>query len=170
MKVWHILKRVNFKSLWQLAVLSIQHPYHLYPTYRATKECMRISTLHFGRDHYRNTPANAFRHALWNYLIAYYCAKRGTPPAKALKWTKAITDWHENAFVNSEPARSMDFHNNEIGRMLYLEHHAENMETIMQLLLDKTNEAVQVTKAAPIPTAGGPLVFLFPTEEPKSAT
>lgn len=170
MKVWNTLKRVNFKSLWQLIALSITYPHFIYPTFMATKECMRVSTMYFGREHYRNTPANAFRHALWNYLIAAYCARRSTNKSKILKWTKTITDWYENAFMNSELARSMDFHNNEIGRMLYLEHHSKNLETNMQLLLDKTNEAVHINKAAPIPTAAGQLVFLYRPEEPKSAT
>jgi len=34
---------------------------------------MQIATLNFGRKHYQNGQANAFRHALWNVLIAQKC-------------------------------------------------------------------------------------------------
>lgn len=163
MKVWHTLKRVNFKSLWQLVRLAIPNVYFLHPTYLATKECMRVSTKHFGREHYRNTPANAFRHALWNYLIAHYCAKRSTNKSKVLKWTKAITDWHENAFLNRELPRLMDFHNNEIGRRLYLEHPSKERERVIKLLLVKTSTAIQINKEDGISGAIIELVYLCPS-------
>lgn len=163
MKVWHTLKRINFKSLWQLIGLAIPHIYFLYPTYLATKECMRVSTKHFGREHYRNTPANAFRHALWNYLIAHYCAKRSTNQPKILKWTKAITDWHENAFLNRELPRLMDLHNNKIGRTVYLEHPSKEREPVIELLLIKTSAAIQINKMDDISAATKELVYLCPS-------
>lgn len=162
MNVWKTLKRVNFKSFIQLVGLTLQYVYFLYPTYLATKECMRLSTKHFGREHYRNTPANAFRHALWNYLIAHHCAKRSTNQAKVLKWTKAITDWHENAFINRKLARLMDFHNNEIGRTLYLTHYSKNIESVIKILLNKTNTAIQIKNPEAIATACNQLVYLYP--------
>jgi len=64
-----------FKSFWQLALLGIKNPFFIYPTFTATKQCLKISTEHYGRSHYQNTPANAFRHAFWNYLIAIKCTK-----------------------------------------------------------------------------------------------
>lgn len=160
MKVGNTLKRINIKSLWKLIVLSIQHPLFLYPTFLATKECMRISTLRFGREHYKNTPANAFRHAFWNYLIAYKCSKWSNKQLKILKWTEAITDWHENAFVNQELPRLMDFHNNDIGRTVYLQNTANNVDAVIQCLLKKTQNAIKVKTLEDISSASGNLVYL----------
>ncbi len=162
MKIWNTLKRINIKSSRKLLVLSIQYPHFLYPTFLATKECMRVSTLHFGREHFRNTPANAFRHALWNYLIAYYCAKWSTDKSKLLRWTKAITDWHENAFVNKKLPRLMDFHNNDVGRTVYLQNTASNVEAVIQGLMIKTRNAIQVKTLEAISSASGNLVYLYP--------
>lgn len=163
MKVLGTLKRLNAKSLWQLLSLCVRNPLFLHPTFLATKECMHISTLHYGREHYRNTPANAFRHAFWNYLIASSCAKWSNNPSKVLQWTKAITDWHENAFVNRELPRLMDLHNNEIGRTIYVYHSAEHFETIIELLRTKTRNALQVKNAEAIALAPDKLVYLYPT-------
>ena len=142
MRVWKTLKRMNAKSLWQLIGLVANSPHFLYPTLLATKQCMRVSTLHYGKEHYRNTPANAFRHAFWNYLIAHSCAKWSTDQSKVLTWTKAITDWHENAFINQELARLMDFHNNEIGRIVYIQNSSKNLDFVIKLLLTKTQKCL----------------------------
>lgn len=161
MKVWNTLKRMNTKSLWQLIRLSIQYPNFLYPTLIATKECMRVSTLHFGKEHYRNTPANAFRHAFWNYLIAHSCVRWSTNQAKVLRWTKAITDWHENAFMNRELARLMDYHNNEIGRTIYIQNSSKDMA--VELLLKRTQDAIQINCPEALFSASDHLVYLYPS-------
>ena len=163
MNIWNTLRRINTGSFWRILNLSIKHPLFLYPTLLATKECMRISTLHFDREHYRNTPANAFRHAFWNYLIAHSCAKWSTNPCKVLKWTKAITDWHENAFINRELPRLMDFHNNEIGRTLYIQNSAKNLDFVVELLLNKTKDAIQIKSPEAISSVSDNLVFLYPS-------
>lgn len=163
MKVWNTLRRINIKSLWQLIGLSVKNPLFLYPTFLATKECMRISTIHYGRAHYRNTPANAFRHAFWNYLIVCNCAKWSNNQTKVLKWSKAITDWHENTFVNRELPRLMDFHNNDIGRTVYIQNSSENLKNVIQLLLNKAKSAIQVKSPKAISSALGYLVYLYPS-------
>ncbi len=106
---------------------------------------MRIATLHYGKEHYKNTPANAFRHAFWNYLIAYNCAKWNSNSKKVLHWTKAITDWHENAFINRELPRVMDFHNNKIGRKTYVEHQGETFIKVQRYLQQMTLNSVKVS-------------------------
>ena len=88
---------------------------------------MQISTEHYIKKHYLNGRANAFRHALWNYLIAKNCSEWSKNKGKVLEWTKNITDWHEFAFPNRKLARKMDLHNNEIGRRLFLKHEKESV-------------------------------------------
>ena len=162
MNIWLTLKRIRPKSLWELTKLALKHPLFLYPTVIATKECIRISTLHYGMEHYRNTPANAFRHAFWNYLIAHKCSKWSNTQIKILLWTKAITDWHENAFVNRELPRIMDFHNNDIGRMVYVLNGTDTLDAVIQLLRNKTQNALQIKSPDSISLASDNLVYLYP--------
>ncbi|PBC74352.1 DUF6973 domain-containing protein [Fibrobacter intestinalis] len=65
-----------------------------------------------------DTRADAFRHSVWNALL---CRETGTQfddISECLGWSKDFTDAHEE---NSKAgfARSMDFHNNTIGRYRY---------------------------------------------------
>jgi hypothetical protein len=162
MKFWNTLKRVNSKSLLELMVLALKNPLFLYPTFLATASYMRISTMHYGREHYKNTPANAFRHALWNYLIAHNCSKWSSSQSNILQWTKTITDWHENAFANRELPRAMDFHNNEVGRKLYIHNSPEPLDTAIQLLSNSTQNAIQIRNPKDVSKASDLLVYICP--------
>lgn len=139
-----ILKRVNTKNILKVIFIGLGQPLFLVPTLRATKQCMKISTDHYGRLHYKNGPANAFRHALWNYLIAKKCCVWQKKPEKVMTWAKKITDWHENAFPNRELARKMDLHNNAVGRIIF-EEHIEKPETeIVEILKKMTNKSIKI--------------------------
>jgi len=124
--------------------LSITHILFTMPTFLATKQCMFLSTELYGRKHYQNGPENAFRHALWNYLIAKRCLSWRNNPSKVLRWTKRITDWHEDAFSTSTLARKMDEHNNSVGRQLF-KTHGEDQEKVMYILKRMTSESIQIT-------------------------
>lgn len=163
MKIWQTLKRINAKSFWNLLVLAVKHPLFLYPTFIATTQCMRISTLHYGRKHYRNTPANAFRHALWNYNIALECATWSKNQNKVLQWTKAITDWHENAFINRELSRAMDIHNNEIGRNIFVANKAHTLDAAIELFRDMAANSKKVEHPTEIKRFPDALVHLYET-------
>ncbi|MAU27011.1 MAG: hypothetical protein CMH48_06305 [Muricauda sp.] len=141
MKVLDILKKVRFHDLWKLAILSLKNPWFIWPTIAATKETMSVSDHYFGNLHHQNGPANAFRHALWNYLIAKKCTKWSKNNRKVLKWTKDITDWHERAFTNRELARKMDYHNNAVGRQLFIDHIDQEVPEMAVLLQKMTNES-----------------------------
>lgn len=144
MDILGTLKRIDFLTFWSLLRLCFRYPLLPYPTFVATKECVRMSTYHFGRAHYQNTAANAFRHAYWNYLIAKYCTKWSKKEEAILVWTKAITDWHENAFKNRELARLMDLHNNRIGRTVFKENSKQSVEKVTAILLEMTKYAVLI--------------------------
>jgi hypothetical protein len=146
MKLSKTIRRINLKSFWQLLLLGLKNPFFVYPTIVATKECIRISTEHYGRVHYLNTPANAFRHAFWNYLIAKKCTKWSKKIIKITIWAKDITDWHENVFKNREMARKMDFHNNQIGRTIFLKHQKSTIEGVIQLFLELTKKSIKITE------------------------
>ena len=165
MKLWNTLKRLKTQHFLQLIVLTIKNPLFLYPTLKATRTCMRISTLHYGREHYKNTPANAFRHAFWNYLIAHNCSKWSGNQQNALRWAKAITDWHENAFANRELPRVMDFHNNEVGRKTYILNSSQPLEKSIELLLNKAQNAIQIQHQNEVSKATDLLVYICPPEK-----
>jgi len=150
MNVIATFKRIDISSFWSLFKISIQNPLFLYPTYKATRKCLKVSTNQFGRAHYQNSSANAFRHAFWNYLIAKYCTKWSKITSRILKWTKSITDWHENAFKNRELARLMDFHNNEIGRAIFIQNQEKTEEEVLQELLQLTNSSKKIEVKADI--------------------
>ncbi|GMN07720.1 hypothetical protein MTsPCn5_31090 [Croceitalea sp. MTPC5] len=145
MNILRTLKRIDFPTFWSLLRLCLRYPLLPYPTIVATKACLKVSTQYFGKAHYQNTAANAFRHAYWNYLIAKLCTKWSKNEKRVLLWTKAITDWHENAFKNRELAKLMDLHNNRIGRTVFKENSKQPVEKITTLLLEMTKDSVLIS-------------------------
>lgn len=150
MNIIAIIKRVDLTSSWQLIRLCLNHPLFLWPTYRATQRCLKVSTQHFGRAHYQNTPANAFRHAYWNCLIAKYCTDWSKNQHRILDWTKSITDWHENTFKNRPLPRLMDFHNNKVGRKVYRLNKAETIEKLLKIFLDMAQNSLKISSEAEV--------------------
>lgn len=147
MKIIKTILRVRPSSFAELVKLCVTNFWLVWPTYQATKLCMTISTERFARRHYRNGQANAFRHALWNVLIAKKSSKNKSIE-KALEWTKAITDWHEKAFFSKELPMKMDYHNNEIGRNLFANKPHLSHDEYIQLLLKYTENSQQITNAS----------------------
>lgn len=139
-----VIKRIDLASLRLLVRLSASNIPFIIPTYKATKACLKTATQHFGRKHYQNGPANAFRHAYWNYLIAKYCTKWSKNDLKILEWTENITDWHENTFRNRPLARTMDFHNNAVGRKVFEENKETTINGACELLLQMTKASVKI--------------------------
>ncbi|MEO9513018.1 MAG: hypothetical protein ABJN84_14020 [Flavobacteriaceae bacterium] len=132
------LKSLDLKSILTLLKLCFRFPLFVFPTVSATKECMSISTEHYSREHYKNGPANAFRHAFWNYVIAKKCFRWRKHQEAVLLWTKRITDWHEHAFPNRELARKMDLHNNEVGRFIFSLHSFKTDHEVIEILKKMT--------------------------------
>ncbi len=154
------LARLNFGKIWELLGLSLGHITFLWPTYRATRACMSISTKHFGRKHYQNGQANAFRHALWNVLIAKACFKGPKNLQKSISWTKRITDWHETAFFSKTLPMKMDYHNNAIGRWLFSEHWKWTEEQFIEQLLKLTHHALMLNEHTDLSTIKNQLVYI----------
>lgn len=139
-----VLKRVDLKNILKVIFIGIGHPLFIVPTIRATKDCVRISTENYGRLHHKNGPANAFRHALWNYLIAKRCFRIRHNRDSVLEWAKKITDWHEHAFPNQELAKQMDFHNNAVGRFVFQENPEKTESEVIELLKSMTLVSVKI--------------------------
>lgn len=121
----------------------------MFATIIATYETFRISQHHFPNIHGKHNKANAFRHALWNILIAKK-ASFFSADERVLKWTKEITDWHEEFSPNSDMAKLMDLHNNAIGRNFYLEIGKKSISEITQAMLKKTESAYIINSQSEI--------------------
>lgn len=160
MNLFKTISRLKWASIFALIKLCLNNVLMLWPTYKATKECMQISTEHFGRKHYQNGQANAFRHALWNILIAKKCIRYVKNLRSVLQWTKNITDWHEAAFFSKKLPMLMDYHNNEVGRILFSENENWTKEQFMEFLLTLVPDAIKITINTDLNTIKKELVYI----------
>lgn len=117
----------------------------IWPTIRATKKAVTIATSYFGSSHHSNTPANAFRHALWNYLIASKCSQWSKNDTKIHNWTKKITDLHELLLPGNELANAMDLHNNAVGLHVYITNKRLPLEEVISLLIAMVDRSMKVS-------------------------
>ena len=157
-----IIRRIatlRFRELVILCVIFLKRPLFLLPTYKATNKAVEICNRLYGRLHHEDNRTNAFRHALWNYLICRYCLKIAGSREKSISWSKQITDLHERLSPNEGLARRMDLHNNRIGREMFLQFSGSE-EKAISILQQKTKEAVQVTIPAEIEEERENLVFI----------
>ena len=160
MSFWNIIKSLNFKQLWILFLWFLQHPLFMLATAKATYFTIRIAQREFPDIHDQHNKANAFRHALWNLLIAKESAKFSSDLDAVLSWTKRITDWHEEFSPNKEMARLMDLHNNQFGRNKFLDLKEKSTETIVISLKNEFTNAVQVKHTSEFKNLENQLVYL----------
>ena len=117
--IFNTFRKLSFSKLLKLASLLLRHPIFAGLTLVATLKTFKIAEKKFPNTHHGDNKGNAFRHALWSCLILMYCCKISSPQ-KCLKWCKAITDMHENLFVNEPLQRAMDIHNNQVGMDFFI--------------------------------------------------
>lgn len=160
MSFWKVIKGIRFKQLIVLIGFFLKHPIFMFSTLRATSKTMRVAQEKFPDIHGKDNKANAFRHALWNFLIAFQCAKKGKKIAKVISWTKKITDWHEDFSPNIALARAMDLHNNHVGRELFRSHEGKEEKEIIIVLEMKLMDAVQVRSCEDVERYSTNLVFI----------
>lgn len=164
MAVGKKIKTLKPREFFILSKVFIQNPVFVLPTYRATRETIRICNKRFGKKHHKNNMTNAYRHALWNYLISEECFKIFGSLEKTLDWSKKITDLHENLSPNKEMSRIMDLHNNKIGRQLFEKFHSAKNVNILQILEEKMQQAKKVETVEEI-QAEQELVFILNIQE-----
>lgn len=150
---------LNFSELIGLCKVFLKHPLYLLPTYKATKKTVKICDRLYQSLHHEDNRTNAFRHALWNYLICKNCLPVAGSTEKVLSWSKKITDLHEQLAPNEEFAKMMDLHNNRIGRDLFLNSYGKEIDEIA-VLQQMTREAIQVKSLAEIEEEHKRLVFI----------
>ena len=144
MSKWKIIKSLNFKQVIVLLGWFLKHPIFMYATFRATVKTLRIAQKRFSNIHNFDNKANAFRHALWNILIAKQCLKFSSDTEQVLTWTKQITDWHEEFSPNEILAKKMDLKNNQLGRKWFATVKNESILKIEEYLIEKLDSAVKI--------------------------
>ncbi len=155
-----IIKQIKAKQLFGFFRFFIRHPLFAVSTFFATVKTYNIAEKEFTKIHGRNNKANAFRHALWNALIAKSCSTYSNNKKNIIRWTKDVTDWHEKLFVNESLSREMDLHNNQIGRELFINHDKLSSKELSNVLLKSLNSAVFVLSLKGISEATNELVYL----------
>lgn len=145
MRLWGLIKNMSLAQLWQLMLLCAGNLSKIRPTWGATKMSISLASKYYGSAHHKNTPANAFRHAVWNYLVAKRCFRSDQNIEKVIDWTREITDFHEDLFPNEELARAMDLHNNKVGRTVFRKHVEQEEKDMIQLILERTEQSILVS-------------------------
>ncbi|MFC6860607.1 DUF6973 domain-containing protein [Zunongwangia atlantica] len=137
------IRQLNFKEIFILLKLFLPQPFYIFPTYRATRETLKLCDRLFGKKHYQDNRENAFRHAYWNFLIAEKVFQKNNSVEESIIWAKKITDLHERMAPNKALARAMDLHNNDVGRNIFSNNPKENaVERLQDLMIS----AVKITE------------------------
>ncbi|MFV0305842.1 MAG: DUF6973 domain-containing protein [Moheibacter sp.] len=146
-RLFNIIQRLSVGMTWKMFRALLSRPLLIIPTLWATVESILFAEINFkGNSSGRDIP-NAFRHAVWNLLIAKN-SSYFTSETKAVAWAKFITDLHEDCFPNEPFDREMDLHNNQVGRNLYVELRKKQIyqkKEMISELMDKCNSAVGLT-------------------------
>lgn len=158
--IWQTLNKLSLKEVGGLIRLSFGNPLFLFPTVIATQRCIVLCTNYYGRDHHLHNKANAFRHSLWNLLIARKCYSWRKNLNKVLAWTERITEWHEDFGVNDPLARAMDLHNNEIGRNVFKATRKFSEEEHVTSLHHMLTHAVKIQSLDDLLQCKGKLVYI----------
>ncbi len=103
----------------------VWHPSLAKPIQNATNKAMELTTAKFtSTDKHFQTQADAFRHGIWNALIAKYVGEDKSDINDCIDRAKSFTDKHESGAekpaewtdANWEFDGAMDLQNNKIGR------------------------------------------------------
>jgi hypothetical protein len=158
MKIWYRLKKLSIKQLLNLGVVFIQRPLLIRPTLKATSRTMSISQEEFGNAQHKNGTPNAFRHALWNILLAK--AAYTTNETTATNWAEQVTTLHEKLAPNAPLETVMDLHNNMVGRQFFSETLNFSETELIQFLKEKSSIAKQITKVEDVERYPNELVYI----------
>ena len=159
MAIGSTILALKYRELVVLVKVFLRHPLYLLPTYRATNKTIAVCNHLFKKLHHEDNRANAFRHALWNYMICKYCLPVTGIPEKAILWSKEITDLHERLSPNEGLAKKMDLHNNRIGRELFINFSGKE-EEVISVLQQMARKAIRVKTVAEIEAEKNKLVFI----------
>lgn len=146
MAIWNRIKRLSIKQFFILFWVFVKRPQYIYATHKATIQSIQISKKYFPKKHHKHGRENAFRHALWNVLIAKNCYKPNRNPQDVVDWAEKVTTLHEKLAPNKPLETAMDLHNNHTGRQIFLNEklYEKSIEEINAVLLESMQYSVKV--------------------------
>lgn len=159
MAVWARIKNMNFKELFSVSKIFITKPPYIFPTYKATIKAIKICDKLYAEEHHNNGKENAFRHALWNYLICKKCYPISGSVEVVRNWSDHITGLHEKFSPNPKLEKEMDLHNNRVGQFLFKENDISTKE-IIELLQEKMKLAIKISGEKQINNSKDKLVYI----------
>lgn len=169
---------VSKAEFWAL----VWHPRLIKGTRKATDKAIELTGQYFPNQDAWRTKADAFRHALWNALIAKYIGDKRNQISECTDWAKKFTDKHEEGA--SKPSdmtkedfefdQEMDYHNNKIGRDYFKsvawrerpcwlcakDVKAPSEKVIADAIFEKTNSAKKVSSKPEIGNYADFLVYI----------
>jgi len=148
------------KEIFSLVVLLVQYPLYIFPTLRATKQTLKICNIEYSDTHHLHGKGNAFRHALWNVLIALYTSRIHKNEEKSVKWAERITDLHEELAPNEPMEKAMDLHNNALGRAIFGKLKEDTLNYIVNEVKKRAEGAVIIRVVSDIMQYKNDLVYL----------
>lgn len=162
MAIWNRIKSLSIKQLFLLGKIIVSKPLYFFPTHRATLLTVQICDKQFDKAHHKNNVTNAFRHALWNILIAKKVYQKNNSVEKSVKWAEKITALHEKLAPNAFLETEMDLHNNEVGRNMFSKKQLQNKteNEIISILKDKMETAVKVNSIEEIKKNNSKFVYI----------
>lgn len=163
MRIWRRIRKLNIAQLYRFAVLFLKNPTHIGSTLKATKRTLQVCNSIYGNEHNKSTRANAFRHALWNILICCYSEKKTKNKELASIWTEKVTNLYEKVTKNDFLEKTMDLHNNAVGRILFLDIFDDSEAEIIILLGKKTKNAHKIAKIEDVENFKSELVYILET-------
>ncbi|WP_117879314.1 DUF6973 domain-containing protein [Aureibaculum luteum] len=159
------IKLVNKGNAWSFILLFIRHPLSFGPALLATYQTVKISDELYGKLHHKNNVTNAFRHALWNILIAKKCSRWRGNTRRAIRFAQQVTDWHEEFSPNEPLEKEMDSHNNHVGRKIFIQNDERNTQQFIDVLIEKVAEAKMIYSVEDIKKYSNDLVYIEKLED-----
>ncbi|TDN87349.1 hypothetical protein DET49_11239 [Salegentibacter sp. 24] len=153
------IKNMNFQELFSVSKAFIRKPQYILTTYRATTQTIKICDELYAEKHHNNGKENAFRHALWNYLICKQCYSISGSLQVVRDWSDHITSLHEKLSPNRKLAKAMDLHNNRIGQHIF-RIEENSTEGIIILLQQKMEQAVKISEEKSLVNIQNELVYI----------
>lgn len=160
MNLWRRVRSLSLRQLFQLAGLLLRNPRYIVPTLTATQRTFIICNTLYGQAHHKSNPANAFRHALWNWLICRNVQKITKKESKSIFWAQKLTDLYEKVTQNEDMDEAMDLHNNRLGRNWFSTKLFKNEAEIVAFLQKQAKMAKKIESIGQIPQFSENLVFI----------
>lgn len=144
MNLWKSIRKIDWPHLIGFGWIMLKRPFLIYPIYKATEHTISVSSKLYGNAHFKSGPANAFRHAYWNVSICRTIFKRKGDAKLSVAYCEEIVKYYEKSTKNLPMDHSMDYHNNQIGRKVFLANLNENELKMSEILQNMAKNAKKV--------------------------